>query len=256
MESNRAFTLIELLVVVAIIAIVAAILFPVFNQARQAKKLTTELISAKRIGLASQLYTLDHDDRYPGACFSDAYLGNYPIVPGEGSDVDNQWLLTDRLWPYLKDEVVQNEYTRVRARKQNQPKRANSDAYYRSSGGWNYLCVRDRTDGSPRTPTRTNNPLTLLARLENPNGWLSGKTPEPYACERKMFELSNLSEIPIIMMDGVVFDSDAKDWESKFYPKARGGQGLKGRIILVWADYSAKSVMADYDRFLKLLLVK
>lgn len=60
-----AFTLIELLVVLAIIAILAAILFPVFAQAKQAAKRTSDLSNARNIGLANKLYLSDFDDTMP-----------------------------------------------------------------------------------------------------------------------------------------------------------------------------------------------
>ncbi len=62
---NRAFTLIELLVVIAIIAILAAILFPVFAQAKNAAKKTSDLSNLKQIGLAAQMYMGDSDDYTP-----------------------------------------------------------------------------------------------------------------------------------------------------------------------------------------------
>ena len=62
---KRAFTLIELLVVIAIIAILAAILFPVFAQAKQAAKQTTDLSSAKQIATAFYIYVNDYDDTTP-----------------------------------------------------------------------------------------------------------------------------------------------------------------------------------------------
>ena len=62
---RKAFTLIELLVVIAIIAILAAILFPVFAQAKEAAKRTTDLSNAKQIGLAFQMYAGDYDDTSP-----------------------------------------------------------------------------------------------------------------------------------------------------------------------------------------------
>ena len=61
---RRAFTLIELLVVIAIIAILAAILFPVFAQAKEAAKKTTEISYFNQIGKATAMYLGDTDDRY------------------------------------------------------------------------------------------------------------------------------------------------------------------------------------------------
>jgi len=62
---KRAFTLIELLVVIAIIAILAAILFPVFAQAKEAAKDTSNLSNTKQIGLAVLMYATDYDDAFP-----------------------------------------------------------------------------------------------------------------------------------------------------------------------------------------------
>jgi len=59
---KKAFTLIELLVVIAIIAILAAILFPVFAQAKEAAKKTSDLSNLKQFGLASLMYSNDYDD--------------------------------------------------------------------------------------------------------------------------------------------------------------------------------------------------
>ena len=67
MQLKRAFTLIELLVVIAIIAILAAILFPVFNQAKEAAKKTSDLSNVKQLGTAMALYLADYDDLYPTA---------------------------------------------------------------------------------------------------------------------------------------------------------------------------------------------
>lgn len=62
--TRRAFTLIELLVVIAIIAILAAILFPVFAQAKEAAKKTTEIAYFNQLGKATAMYLNDYDDRY------------------------------------------------------------------------------------------------------------------------------------------------------------------------------------------------
>lgn len=64
MQLRRAFTLIELLVVIAIIAILAAILFPVFAQAKEAAKKTTEISNFNQIGKATAMYTADWDDHF------------------------------------------------------------------------------------------------------------------------------------------------------------------------------------------------
>ncbi|MCW5937393.1 MAG: prepilin-type N-terminal cleavage/methylation domain-containing protein [Fimbriimonadaceae bacterium] len=61
----RAFTLIELLVVIAIIAILAAILFPVFAQAKDAAKKTSDTSNLRQIGTATMLYIGDSDDVLP-----------------------------------------------------------------------------------------------------------------------------------------------------------------------------------------------
>jgi prepilin-type N-terminal cleavage/methylation domain-containing protein len=69
MLKNKAFTLIELLVVIAIIAILAAILFPVFAQAKEAAKKTSDLSNMKQIGTAMSIYLTDNDDVYPSAYY-------------------------------------------------------------------------------------------------------------------------------------------------------------------------------------------
>ena len=75
--NRRAFTLIELLVVIAIIAILAAILFPVFAQAKQAAKRTTNLSNFKQDVLSSIMYSADSDD----------YSAPLQVSPGGYNDV-------------------------------------------------------------------------------------------------------------------------------------------------------------------------
>jgi prepilin-type N-terminal cleavage/methylation domain-containing protein len=62
---SKAFTLIELLVVIAIIAILAAILFPVFAQAKESAKKTSNLSNYKQMGTALIMYAGDNEDTFP-----------------------------------------------------------------------------------------------------------------------------------------------------------------------------------------------
>lgn len=56
------FTLIELLVVIAIIAILAAMLLPALSSARSAAKSAACMANLNQIGIASNMYSDDHDD--------------------------------------------------------------------------------------------------------------------------------------------------------------------------------------------------
>lgn len=81
---SRAFTLIELLVVIAIIAILAAILFPVFSQAKEAAKKTSDLSNTKQHAYGILMYSGDADDMFPRQVYkrpqSNLWGWNVPVT--------------------------------------------------------------------------------------------------------------------------------------------------------------------------------
>jgi len=110
-STTRAFTLIELLVVIAIIAILAAILFPVFAQAKEAAKKTTDLSNQRQIVVAILMYANDNDDQTckthhdleEGETIADLYTWYQPLQPYiKSSDIFRDPSLSDTptLFPY------------------------------------------------------------------------------------------------------------------------------------------------------------
>jgi prepilin-type N-terminal cleavage/methylation domain-containing protein/prepilin-type processing-associated H-X9-DG protein len=130
----RAFTLIELLVVIAIIAILAAILFPVFAQAKEAAKKTSQISNNKQTALGVIMYAGDVDDML--------VMGWNGSNGGIYRDTDNSnyrtWFpWTAAIQPYVKnlDIIVDPEAPAFSFIKAANPK-ARSEIY--STFGLNY----------------------------------------------------------------------------------------------------------------------
>jgi prepilin-type N-terminal cleavage/methylation domain-containing protein len=60
---NKGFTLIELLVVIAIIALLIGILIPALGEARRIARMAVGTSNLKQLGVATQSYTADYQDR-------------------------------------------------------------------------------------------------------------------------------------------------------------------------------------------------
>jgi len=107
----KGFTLIELLVVIAIIAILAAILFPVFAQAREKARQTSCLSNLKQIGLGSNMYMQDYDERLIPSWLCENGTDNGGHGNGCNNDLPaggegRKWTWVTLIQPYVKNSQI------------------------------------------------------------------------------------------------------------------------------------------------------
>jgi prepilin-type N-terminal cleavage/methylation domain-containing protein/prepilin-type processing-associated H-X9-DG protein len=102
-KDSSGFTLIELLVVIAIIAILAAILFPVFAQAREKARQASCMSNMKQIGLASNMYLQDYDEKFPSHDWPKG-MGLHAMPDGRTYKGHVGWPLL--FYPYIKNGAV------------------------------------------------------------------------------------------------------------------------------------------------------
>ncbi len=111
--NTAGFTLVELMIVVAILATAASLLMPAVSQARSTAKSVTCLSNLRQMGIALQMYVIDHRQTYPQP-FVEVDLGSAgenclwfnAIDRYTGLPVKRYTSASDRNYSYFKQDPV------------------------------------------------------------------------------------------------------------------------------------------------------
>ena len=84
-EGVAAFTLVELLVVIAIVGILASLVLPALGSARHAGRKAACVSNLRQVGIAIQLFTMDHEGMIPYGPKAPPFTSPAELYPSTGS---------------------------------------------------------------------------------------------------------------------------------------------------------------------------